>query len=1140
MIQKTFLSLIAFLLFSHVSVIAQNNPPEFSLPEEDTLHVETGQNIIQIPDVDDGDNGLQQNVIIEGTSSNPAGLKIDSIVYTQGEHVAFMYVQTFDTAGTFTIDYKCYDDGTNSDTIVNSGDIVVKYFDNSGVHFIDSDYDFWRPMPYGKHIQPHVGYDLILSNTSTSVLNPYWSKMWGYIVPPETNKYVFTVGNDKGTYFYLSSNKEKENIPLLVNFTAAYADSKIKPPGVSGSIPSDSILLEEGKIYYFEAYHRSAWGSKQFYIEWSSPTIAQQNIPEANLIANLNTDIPDAPLNVSLIDSGVNHATLHWQSPDDYNIVGYHVYVNGKQNNATIITDTIFEISGLSADSVYSLTVRSADEYNNLSVPSHTINVATYADDNTAPAAPTGIIKIDSTGTSVKLAWDKAQDAQTSIIGYNVYRSGLTEKANTLYIRDTSYWLTGLDPESAYDCWVTAVDAGKNESDSSAAFSFVSSKYNPLANQDGSHRGRLNVFSEPLSNSPGLGVVVPFKNMPTARELELYDSLYPGSLRWASLGANKDNFSDKTGSADYTFADHVFIANQRGAYSSIVLGVNDNTDWYQDINTFTHLIDYLGAPATNTYGAIRDGEGYGELISGSKGILLEIGDEVWGGDSHNAHIGESSYDNYRDWAWEVTEKIKASDYYDPEKIIIVFSGRRLTASDSYGLNRTLYKGDTGQMDLIGVIQGVGDLNYSDNISDDQAELNYHISSIAEMEYVFDGMKDNQENMLLYANRVIPMYTYSLMPVTNSYHAVVGQAVNVIDYYASLLERGVGIGSIFHFDGGIWRMVEQAGSDYRKFPLYHFTSLFNQHCKGTILKTNYISSNVIKDVAGDPVDLSPVSTHAYTNDTNYTVLLVSRDFKNTHTVQLNLPDDINIRPQAKKISITGPSYNAHEATITKEDLSGSFNDSMLIEVPPYTMVLVAFYGDDQNYDMPWGNFEYVHPTSIEITCLEDTNRIEQLGGRLHLSANILPDSAFIRKANWEVIGDDMDITFLDGLIVAPSSGTGVDTFTVKASAAGEPSVYDAYEVIIDFTENNDTMSIATQPVSQISIYPNPVKENFLFITGNDAGGVLSITNLQGQVLLKKTIHQKPVNIDVSNLQNGIYILQINNIKGITTRKFIIDR
>jgi len=127
-----------------------------------------------------------------------------------------------------------------------------------------------------------------------------------------------------------------------------------------------------------------------------------------------------------------------------------------------------------------------------------------------------------------------------------------------------------------------------------------------------------------------------------------------------------------------------------------------------------------------------------------------------------------------------------------------------------------------------------------------------------------------------------------------------------------------------------------------------------------------------------------------------------------------------------------------------------------------------------------------------------------------------------------------------LIVAPSSGTGVDTFTVKASAAGEPSVYDTYEVIIDFTENNDTMSIATQPVSQISIYPNPVKENFLFITGNDAGGVLSITNLQGQVLLKKTIHQKPVNIDVSNLQNGIYILQINNIKGITTRKFIIDR
>jgi hypothetical protein len=69
---------------------------------------------------------------------------------------------------------------------------------------------------------------------------------------------------------------------------------------------------------------------------------------------------------------------------------------------------------------------------------------------------------------------------------------------------------------------------------------------------------------------------------------------------------------------------------------------------------------------------------------------------------------------------------------------------------------------------------------------------------------------------------------------------------------------------------------------------------------------------------------------------------------------------------------------------------------------------------------------------------------------------------------------------------------------------------------------------------ISIYPNPAKTELnLNVSQNDITE-LSISNILGQVLIKSHYQNR---IDISNLTNGIYILEITQGQNKYTKKFI---
>jgi hypothetical protein len=72
-------------------------------------------------------------------------------------------------------------------------------------------------------------------------------------------------------------------------------------------------------------------------------------------------------------------------------------------------------------------------------------------------------------------------------------------------------------------------------------------------------------------------------------------------------------------------------------------------------------------------------------------------------------------------------------------------------------------------------------------------------------------------------------------------------------------------------------------------------------------------------------------------------------------------------------------------------------------------------------------------------------------------------------------------------------------------------------------------LASETISKVSIYPNPTNSNFsIEIPENFVGGEISIIDLTGKVVMKDRIAQSALKrFDVSNLNDGIYLIRMNN-------------
>ena len=189
-------------------------------------------------------------------------------------------------------------------------------------------------------------------------------------------------------------------------------------------------------------------------------------------------EAPTVPSGVTVTDITETRATVSWEaSTDNVEVAGYNVYVNDTKVNAAPVTGTTYDLTGLTEETEYTVTVTAVDTSENESVRSEAATFTTLKTedpkDTEAPTVPANVRTSDVTETTAKVAWDEASD-NVGVVGYNVYVN--ETKVNDELVTGTEYDLTGLTEETEHTVNVTAVDAEGNESVRSEAVTFTTLK----------------------------------------------------------------------------------------------------------------------------------------------------------------------------------------------------------------------------------------------------------------------------------------------------------------------------------------------------------------------------------------------------------------------------------------------------------------------------------------------------------------------------------------------------------------------------------------------------------------------------------------------------------------------------------------
>ncbi|MCK4750946.1 MAG: fibronectin type III domain-containing protein, partial [Bacteroidales bacterium] len=393
------------LLGAVMSAFAQT-APAIGTPDNDTLFVNSGQNFLLIPHVNDNDQGVDQEIFFTVTSSNENVLEVQDVEYTAGNTFAVVHVIEKGNPGSVTISV----DATDPDGTANTSfDVYVGPYSNPGINFEIHDLVFWqRETPLDANpafsmitesgVAPYDEIDLpslqlsVYSDcketppcTGTDFFTAFFR---GYIIAPATGDYSFYMVAGDQCNIGLSTDEDFDHNEVIL---FSPSGGRIGTPSGDNEWKSVKKTLTAGKTYAIYGTH---WNIHTLIggMMWEGPGIEKEYIPGAHLSYVYDVKKPTVVEDLTLEGTGLDDLRISWSpSSDDRGMAGYNVYVNGTLSNGKLVDEPAYQITGLMPDTRYCVMVIAVDMAGNESAESGILCTRTYASDVEAPLPPSGV-----------------------------------------------------------------------------------------------------------------------------------------------------------------------------------------------------------------------------------------------------------------------------------------------------------------------------------------------------------------------------------------------------------------------------------------------------------------------------------------------------------------------------------------------------------------------------------------------------------------------------------------------------------------------------------------------------------------------------------------------------------------------------
>ena len=147
---------------------------------------------------------------------------------------------------------------------------------------------------------------------------------------------------------------------------------------------------------------------------------------------------------------------------------------------------------------------------------------------------------------------------------------------------------------------------------------------------------------------------------------------------------------------------------------------------------------------------------------------------------------------------------------------------------------------------------------------------------------------------------------------------------------------------------------------------------------------------------------------------------------------------------------------------------------------------------------------------------------------HPLLNDNPDALFVFTHNWGISGDTSNV-ILDKTLGMWYTGTQWAIYTEDQTAMPENIEFNI--MILD-----PSLGVTDSVIEEFSLFPNPATKQ-LNISSKDAISSVSIYNLLGQEIISFKGNDVLMNVDVSELSSGTYLVKVQAGDSVSSKKFI---